>query len=174
MGKEMEGDNRQRRRRAADAREEGQSPSAAGVTTGASDQRRHLGDDADHGEKISGPGWGKQQPDRVTAEPRPGSVGERSTPGPEPTPTPAPAPKSAASAGDLDPDESRVLNALAALEVRHGAPTVGAIAREVGLSVDKAAPVVQRLVSAHDVVQHVPAAPDGEDLGERYRVKSRV
>ena len=89
-------------------------------------------------------------------------------------PAPAPVPKSPVSAGDLDPDESRVLNALAALEVRDGASTVGAIAREVGVSVDQAAPVIQRLVKAHDVVQHVPGPPDEEDLGDRYRVKSRV
>lgn len=41
-GKQMEGDNEQRRKRARLAREQGQTPSEAGVTLGASKQREHV------------------------------------------------------------------------------------------------------------------------------------
>lgn len=72
MGKQMEGDNVERRRRAKDARERGELPSAEGVTTGASKQRRHLSRQADHGERISAKVAGKQDPDHTSAHTRPG------------------------------------------------------------------------------------------------------
>jgi hypothetical protein len=71
MRKQTEGDNQQRRAAARDAREHGQSPSAAGVTTGASKQPRHLGNEASHEEKMAGPGHGKQDPDRHMGNERP-------------------------------------------------------------------------------------------------------
>ena len=37
------------------------------------EQREHLGHNADHAEKLTGPGKGKQQPDRAASRPRPGS-----------------------------------------------------------------------------------------------------
>ena len=73
MRKQMEGDNRQRRQRARDARERGHTPSAEEVTTGASKQREHVGHAADHAEKLTSPGKGKQQPGRAASRPRPGS-----------------------------------------------------------------------------------------------------
>lgn len=51
-GKQMEGDNRQRRKRARAARRRGRLPSDEAVTTGASKQRHHLRDDEEHVEKI--------------------------------------------------------------------------------------------------------------------------
>lgn len=54
MGKQMEGDNRQRRQNARAAREAGSTPSAHGMTTGASKQRTHLsGDAGDHQERLA-------------------------------------------------------------------------------------------------------------------------
>lgn len=73
MGKQMEGDNQQRRRRARDARNDGRSPSAEGVTTGASKQDHSLGRHDDHTEKMQAPGRGKQQPERSANPMRPGS-----------------------------------------------------------------------------------------------------
>ena len=73
MGKQMEGDNRQRRQRAREAREEDTNPSEAGMTLGASKQDYHLGAEADHDEKMAGPGRGKQEPDRAANPMRPGS-----------------------------------------------------------------------------------------------------
>lgn len=73
MRKQMEGDNRQRRQRAREAREEGQSASEAGVTLGASKQDHSLGRHDDHTEKMDAPGRGKQQPQRAANPMRPGS-----------------------------------------------------------------------------------------------------
>jgi hypothetical protein len=48
MGKQMEGDNRQRRRLARLARKLGKRPSELQATTGASKQREHEERDEDH------------------------------------------------------------------------------------------------------------------------------
>lgn len=58
--KQMEGDNRQRRAAAREARDEGLSPSEAGVTTGASKQNKHLKGNASHAERIDTIRQGKQ------------------------------------------------------------------------------------------------------------------
>ena len=52
MGKQMEGDNKQRRAAAREAREAGSSASEQGRTTGASKQRTHVGGKAEHDEKL--------------------------------------------------------------------------------------------------------------------------
>jgi hypothetical protein len=52
MGKQMEGDNRERRRKAQDAREKGTDPSAARVSTGSSKQRTHLDEQDDHATRL--------------------------------------------------------------------------------------------------------------------------
>lgn len=69
----MEGDNRQRRERAKDSRKEGELPSEAGVTLGASKQDHSLGRHDDHTEKMDAPGRGKQQPEQAANPMRPGS-----------------------------------------------------------------------------------------------------
>jgi hypothetical protein len=51
-GKQMEGNNRYRRKQAREARKRAHQPAEEGVTLGASKQRRHLEDDEDHVEKI--------------------------------------------------------------------------------------------------------------------------
>ena len=53
MGKQMEGDNKQRRRAAREAREAGDTPSEHGFTTGASKQRTHLAGDGDQRERLT-------------------------------------------------------------------------------------------------------------------------
>ena len=69
----MEGDNRQRRKRAAEARAAGASASEEGVTLGASKQDHSLGRSDDHREKMEAPGRGKQEPERAANPMRPGS-----------------------------------------------------------------------------------------------------
>ncbi len=72
-GKQMEGDNRERRKKAAKARDEGNRPSEEGATTGSSKQREHVADDVGHREKIETIRKGK--PDVIqqnTPEPKPG------------------------------------------------------------------------------------------------------
>ena len=77
VGKEMEGDNRFRRKKAREAREEGHEPSEEGLTLGASKQRRHLGDE-EHVEKVESIHRSKQHlPSKAKPEPRPGSRGRR-------------------------------------------------------------------------------------------------
>lgn len=72
-GKQMEGDNKQRRKKAKEARDEGKAPSETGATTGASKQRKHLGEKADHREKVDTIRQGKQDVIREnTPEVRPG------------------------------------------------------------------------------------------------------
>ena len=54
MGKQMEGDNKQRRQNAREAREAGSSPSEQGMTTGGSKQRTHLSSgEGDHTERLA-------------------------------------------------------------------------------------------------------------------------
>lgn len=60
-GKEMEGDNRYRRKKAREAREKGSSASEEAATLGASKQRHHLRDDEEHTEKLRTTREGKQK-----------------------------------------------------------------------------------------------------------------
>lgn len=73
MGKQMEGDNEQRRKRAREAKEEGSSASEEGVTLGASKQDHSLGRHDDHEEKMEAPGRGKAEPDRAANPMKPKS-----------------------------------------------------------------------------------------------------
>ncbi|RJL31777.1 hypothetical protein D5H75_18980 [Bailinhaonella thermotolerans] len=61
--KKVEGDEQQRRKAARQAREAGKSPSAEGVTTGASKQRHELprNDPHHHRERLASIHRGKQQ-----------------------------------------------------------------------------------------------------------------
>src|SRR6516165_5733481 len=60
-GKEMEGNEEQRRAAAREARREGATPSAGKVTTGASKQPSHLSRHVPHEEKVARRHEGKQQ-----------------------------------------------------------------------------------------------------------------
>lgn len=51
-GKQMEGDNRERRKRAKEARHEGERPSEGGATLGASQQRTEAEGNAGHQERL--------------------------------------------------------------------------------------------------------------------------
>ena len=78
-GKQMEGDNRERREKAKEARREGKKPSEVGRTLGASKQRTDADDNMTHQEKLDLKSEGK--PDVLrgnrtsgdTPEARPGS-----------------------------------------------------------------------------------------------------
>jgi hypothetical protein len=73
-GKQMEGDNKQRRAAARKARDEGKSASEIGASTGASQQRAKADTDMTHQEKIDLQREGKQDVIREnTPEARPGS-----------------------------------------------------------------------------------------------------
>jgi hypothetical protein len=53
MGKQMEGDNKQRRKAAREARQAGNRPSEYGMTTGGSKQPSHVAGDEDHIDKLA-------------------------------------------------------------------------------------------------------------------------
>jgi hypothetical protein len=171
MPKEMEGDNRQRRAAAAEARERGQSPSEAGVTTGASKQRRELGHHDDHADKIAGPGWGKQQPERSAPEPRPHSVPSGDCEGRALVERPDPRPD--ARPGELSPIEARVFETIARLESETGAVSVAVVSRDCGIDDEAAEQAVIDLMHTHDVVVELPDDPDGVGAGPVYAVKPR-
>jgi hypothetical protein len=73
-GKQMEGNEEQRRAAAKDARDEGKKASEIGASTGSSQQRAKAADNASHQEKIDQKRQGKQDVIREnTPEARPGS-----------------------------------------------------------------------------------------------------
>lgn len=73
-GKQMEGNEDQKRAAARRAREEGKSPSEVGATTGASKQRQEAQSGMTHQERIDLQREGKQdQLSENTPEARPGS-----------------------------------------------------------------------------------------------------
>jgi hypothetical protein len=73
-GKQMEGDNRERRKRAAEAREAGMSASEMGATTGASKQRAEAKPGMSHQQRIDLKRQGKRDTlAQKTPEARPGS-----------------------------------------------------------------------------------------------------
>lgn len=76
-GKQMEGDNRERRKKAKEARDEGKRPSEEAATTGGSQQREEVGDDVGHREKLETIRKGKQDViAENTPEPKPGYAKE--------------------------------------------------------------------------------------------------
>lgn len=70
--KDPEGDAAERRQRAKDARQRGESPSEAGVTRGASKQREETPRNASHDERLGTPEKGKRSPG-TSGKPRPGN-----------------------------------------------------------------------------------------------------
>ncbi len=74
MGKQMEGDNRERRKRAKEAREQGKKASEVGATLGASKQRAEADTNMTHQEKLDLKREGKHDVIQAnTPETRPGS-----------------------------------------------------------------------------------------------------
>ena len=72
--REMEGDNRQRRKAAREARSSGVAPSEVGGTLGASKQRKEARGKAGHRERVEQKREGKQAKATGTSgKPRPGS-----------------------------------------------------------------------------------------------------
>jgi hypothetical protein len=74
MGKQMEGDNRQRRAAAKQARDEGKSASEVGASTGSSKQQTKADENMTHQEKVDLKREGKHKViQQNTPEARPGS-----------------------------------------------------------------------------------------------------
>jgi hypothetical protein len=74
MGKQMEGDNRERRKAAKQARDEGLTASEVGASTGSSKERTRAAEGMTHQEKLDLKREGKHKVIRQnTPEARPGS-----------------------------------------------------------------------------------------------------
>jgi hypothetical protein len=75
MAKEMEGGNRQRREKAKEARERGESASEAGVSFGASKQRSETNQNDEHAREVDHMRRGKRDQTLTenTPDARPGS-----------------------------------------------------------------------------------------------------
>jgi hypothetical protein len=74
MGKQMEGDNKERRNKAKQARQEGKSPSEVGATLGASKQRNEADNNMTHQQKLDLKREGKHDVIREnTPEAKPGN-----------------------------------------------------------------------------------------------------
>jgi len=79
MGKQMEGDNKERRKKAKEARERGNLASEENVTMGASKQREKADSSAEYPETLEQIRDGKHKVIREnTPEKRPGYAGEDS------------------------------------------------------------------------------------------------
>lgn len=76
-GKQMEGNEEQKRQAAREARAAGKSPSEVGATTGASQQRTEAGDGMTHQQRLDLKSEGKQDSTRKDRnDARPGSRDE--------------------------------------------------------------------------------------------------
>lgn len=74
MGKQMEGDNRERRKKAKEARDQGKSASEVGASLGSSQQRTEADNNMTHQQKIDLKREGKHDViQQNTPETRPGS-----------------------------------------------------------------------------------------------------
>ena len=72
-GKQMEGDNKERRKKAKQARDRGESPSEANATTGSSKQREQVERKEGHADRVENIRKGKHDViEQNTPEPRPG------------------------------------------------------------------------------------------------------
>lgn len=120
---------------------------------------------------MAGPGWGKQQPDRVAPDPKPGSIPSRrqAASGQEDSMPPR-AEMPRAEPGELSEHDRRVFESVATLEEEIEAPTANEIALAAGVERDETIAALQRLMNDHDIVRERPAE---DEFGPRYEVKAR-
>ncbi|WP_320775810.1 hypothetical protein [Streptomyces sp. CRN 30] len=163
--KKMEGDEQQRRAAALEARRSGDAPSAEGVTTGASKQRRHVShrNAISHEEKIGSRHRGKQQ--WRTGDLAERAVGDPSGQGAERTFTGRGHP-------GYGERHEQVFKAVSAVqEHRHGeAGYLEEISRAAGLPVEDTRVLLHDLTQVHGLVTEL-AGSDDPDLGPRFEVK---
>lgn len=156
--KKTEGNEDERRAAAREARQAGTAPSAEQVTTGASKQRRHVGDGAPHEERVAGRHRGKQEwrkGDDAEADIDFGvqesvDYGER---GRQP----------------YTEDHETAYRALAAAMERHDGEAVhlDEVAATAELPADRTRDLLHDLAAVHHVVT-VLEGVDDPDLGPRY------
>jgi hypothetical protein len=166
-GKEVEGNEEQRRAAAREARREGSTPSAEKVTTGASKQPSHLSRHVPHEEKVARRHEGKQQwqaaweaaaklRHRGDAEPQVSPFAGRGRPG-------------------YTEAHEQVFAALTAAQVANGGDAVylDEVARGSGFPADQTRALLHDLAEVDRLVT-ILQGTDTPDLGERFEVKPRL
>ena len=162
--KKVEGDEEERRAEARKATGDGESPSARGVTTGASKQRRHMGPSGspDHQQKLGAQHRGKQSW-------RPGDLAE------EELVDMAAAEPSRTFQGRGQPpygeQHEQVFRALASAERENGGEPVQLhdVVHASGLPKDEVRTLLHDLVAVH----HLATAIQNETTGALYETAPR-
>ena len=162
VGKKVEGNEDQRRAAAREARREGESPSALRETTGASKQRRHLGRQEPHEEKMASLHQGKQG--RNEAVPRH-----------EPADDSPLVDFSGRGHPDYSDEHAQVFTALTLTQEEHNGEAVylDEIADGAGLPEEQTRVLLHDLITVHRLVTELQGS-DYPDLGPRFEVKPRL
>jgi hypothetical protein len=166
-GKEVEGNEEQRRAAAREARREGLAPSAEKVTTGASKQPSHLSRHVPHEEKVARRHEGKQQwlaaweaagrqQHHGDAEPRVSPYAGRGRPG-------------------YTEAHEQVFGALAAAQAANGGDAVylDEVASGSGLPPDQTRALLHDLAEVDHLVT-ILQGTGPRDLGDRFELKPRL
>jgi hypothetical protein len=166
-GKEVEGNEEQRRAAAREARREGSTPSAEKVTTGASKQPSHLSRHVPHEEKAARRHEGKQQWQAEWEEAA--KLGHRGDAEPQVSPF-----AGRGRPGYTEAHE-QVFAALSAAQAANGGDAVylDEVAHGSGLPADQTRALLHDLAEVDHLVT-ILQGTDTPDLGERFEVKPRL
>lgn len=158
-GKQVEGNQDQRRAAARDARREGVAPSALKETTGASKQPGHKGRHAPHEEKVDSIHEGKQS-------------WRETVPPPEAADETPPVDFTGRGEQPYSEDHARVFTALTLAQEERGGEGVylDEIADGAGLSESETRALLHDLTTVHNLVTELDGS-DTPDLGPRYEVR---
>ena len=163
-GKEVEGNEEQRRAAAREARREGSTPSAEKVTTGASKQPSHLSRHVPHEEKAARRHEGKQQwRAEWEAAAKPGHRGDAE---------PQVSPFAGRGRPGYTEAHEQVFAALTAAQAANGGDAVylDEVARGSGFPADQTRALLHDLAEVDHLVT-ILQGTDTPDLGERFEVK---
>jgi hypothetical protein len=158
-GKQVEGNQDQRRAAARDARRDGVAPSALKETTGASKQPGHKPHHAPHEEKVDSIHEGKES-------------WRETVPDPEPADDAPPVDFSGRNGSNYTEDHARVFTALTLAQEEHNGEGVylDEIADGAGLSESDTRALLHDLTTVQNLVSELDGS-DTPDLGPRYEVR---
>jgi hypothetical protein len=166
-GKEMEGNEEQRRAAAREARREGSAPSAEKVTTGASKQPSHLSRHVPHEEKVARRHEGKQQWqatwEAAAKQQRRGDAG------------PQVSPFAGRGRPGYTQEHEQVFAALNAAQAAHGGDAVSLdeVADGSGFPADETRALLHDLAEVDHLVT-ILQGTGAPGRGERFEVKPRL
>lgn len=166
-GKEVEGNEEQRRAAAREARREGSTPSAEKVTTGASKQPSHLSRHVPHEKKAARRHEGKQQwQAEWEAAAKPGHRGDAE---------PQVSPYAGRGRPGYTEAHEQVFAALTTAQTANGGDAVylDEVASGSGFPADQTRALLHDLAEVDHLVT-ILQGTDTPDLGERFEVKPRL